>query len=158
MKTQPKSAQLESLERARLRLWLRMLKATHLIKEQIRRDLREEFGATLPQFDVMSALARYPQGLKMSEISELLRVSNGNITGIVDRLTEEGLALREAAPGDRRAHLVRMTPKGDALFKQQADAHRRWIGDMLDGFDAPEAAALTERLDRLIHAIDPKGN
>ena len=56
----------------------------------------------------------------MSEISKMLRVSNGNITGIVDKLTDEGLALRVAVPGDRRAQLVRLTPKGVQVFNEHA--------------------------------------
>ena len=58
----------------------------------------------------------------MSEISNMLRVSNGNITGIVDKLTEEGLALRVAVPGDRRAQSVRLTPKGVQVFNEHAAA------------------------------------
>ena len=118
-----------------LRLWLRLLKSSRIIEDEIRRRLRAEFNTTLPRFDVMSALSRYPEGLKMSEISGLLRVSNGNITGIVDRLTEEGLALRVAVPGDRRANLVRLTQKGTKTFTEQAVAHESWIDALLGNLD-----------------------
>jgi len=91
----------EPLSKERLRLWLKLLKASNLVEEEIRRRLRAQHASTLPRFDVMSALSRAPNGLKMSEISKLLRVSNGNITGIVDKLAEEGFALRVSVPGDR---------------------------------------------------------
>ena len=91
------------ISKERLRLWLKLLKTSSLVEDEIRRRLRRDLNSTLPRFDVMSALARSQDGLKMSEISKRLRVSNGNITGIVDKLTEEGLALRVAVPGDRRA-------------------------------------------------------
>ena len=110
MKTNPKADQSEDpIAKERLRLWLKLLKASSLIEDEIRRRLRAEFKSTLPRFDVMSALERAPEGLKMSEISKRLRVSNGNITGIVDKLTEEGLALRVSVPGDRRANLIHLT-------------------------------------------------
>ena len=122
-----------------------------------RRRLREGHDTTLPRFDVMSALYRFPKGLKMSEISALLRVSNGNITGIVDRLTEEGLALRVAVPGDRRAFHVRLTPKGRETFAAQATDHEAWIHAMLAGLDDDDTDGMIQRLDHLIGAIECKG-
>ena len=70
--------------RARLRLWLRLLKSTRSVEADLRERLRREFASTLPRFDVMAALSRFEMGLKMSEISGVLRVSNGNVTGIAD--------------------------------------------------------------------------
>ncbi|MDF1717161.1 MAG: MarR family transcriptional regulator [Antarcticimicrobium sp.] len=146
----------EPLSKSRLRLWLKLLKASNLIEDQIRRRLREQYQSTLPRFDVMSALARSPEGLKMSQISEMLRVSNGNVTGIVDRLTDEGLALRVAVPGDRRASLVRLTPKGQAAFAEHAAAHESWIDDMLDGLNADDVAGMIRRLDYLNNTLEEK--
>lgn len=144
----------QSVSKARLRLWLKLLKASSLIEDEIRRRLRNEFNWTLPRFDVMSALARSPDGLKMSEISQMLRVSNGNITGIVDKLSEEGLALRVAVPGDRRANLVRLTPKGQNVFTQHAEVHEAWIDEILSGLDAEDVDGMIGRLDRLSEALE----
>jgi len=142
------------LSKSRLRLWLKLLKASGLIEDEIRRRLRAEFNWTLPRFDVMSALARSPDGLKMSEISRLLRVSNGNITGIVDKLTEEGLALRVSVPGDRRANLVRLTPRGKELFTEHAAVHEAWIDEILSGLNDDDIAGMIRRLDHLTEALD----
>ena len=137
-----------------LRLWLRLLKSSRIIEDEIRRRLRAEFNTTLPRFDVMSALSRYPEGLKMSEISGLLRVSNGNITGIVDRLTEEGLALRVAVPGDRRANLVRLTQKGTKTFAEQAVAHESWIDALLSNLDEQATKTMISGLDTLVATLE----
>ncbi|TDK47455.1 MarR family winged helix-turn-helix transcriptional regulator [Antarcticimicrobium luteum] len=144
----------EPMSKMRLRLWLKLLKASNLIEDQIRRRLREDFQTTLPRFDVMSALARSPEGLKMSQISDMLRVSNGNVTGIVDRLTDEGLALRVAVPGDRRASQVRLTAKGKRTFAEQAAAHETWIDDMLDRLDADDVEGMIRRLDYLNDTLE----
>lgn len=64
------------------------------LEQELRDRLRREHNTTLPRFDVMSALSRHPEGLKMSQLSGVLRVSNGNVTGIADRLSEEGLVER----------------------------------------------------------------
>ncbi|MEL6452321.1 MAG: MarR family transcriptional regulator [Pseudomonadota bacterium] len=135
-----------SASKDRLRLWLRLLKATRLIEARLRERLRSEFDTTLPRFDLMAALSRHPDGLKMSALSGVLRVSNGNVTGIVDRLTVERLVERVPVPGDRRAMVVRLTPAGQAEFARQAADHERWVDELLAGFSADEARRLATRL------------
>ena len=150
-------SQVQSLEKneepdtkARLRLWLRLLKLSSGIEGELRKLLRDDHGTTLPRFDVMAALYRYPNGLKMSELSDHLRVSNGNVTGILDRLTEEGLALRVAIPGDRRAHLACLTPKGRAVFADLAEFHENWINDLLQGLSKEEVDTVSTLLEQAL--------
>ena len=114
-------------------VWLKLLKANATIETALRRNLREDHATTLPRFDVMSVLSRHSQGLKMSKISELLRVSNGNVTAIVDRLVEDGLVDRQQVPGDRRAIEIRLTKKGQVAFEEQAADHKAWIEELLSG-------------------------
>jgi len=130
--------------KARLRLWLKLLKVTHATEAELRRRLRDDHNTTLPRFDVMAALARHPEGLKMSELSHYLRVSNGNVTGIVDRLTEDGLALRVAVAGDRRAQVARLTPRGVEVFDALAEQHEAWVDAHLAAL-SPEDADLIRR-------------
>ncbi len=87
-------------------------------------------------------------GLRMSHISGLLRVSNGNVTGIVDRLEGEGLAERCPVPGDRRAFSVRLTPSGLADFEQLACAHEKWVDELLGNITADEATELSAFIGR----------
>lgn len=90
----------------------------------------------------MAALSRFSDGLKMSQLSGVLRVSNGNVTGVVDRLAEDGFAIRVAVAGDRRASLVRLTPKGRHEFAAQAAAHETWIDDLLSEFTPDDLSAV----------------
>ena len=150
-------SQVQSLEKneeqdtkTRLCLWLRLLKLSSGIEGELRKRLRADHGTTLPRFDVMAALYRYPDGLKMSDLSDHLRVSNGNVTGILDRLTEEGLALRVAIPGDRRAHLACLTPKGRAVFSDLAKFHENWINDLLQGLSMEEAETVSTLLEQAL--------
>jgi len=140
----------EPLSKARLRVWLKLLKSVNGIEAEIRRNLREGHGTTLPRFDVMSALSRFPDGLRMSELSTYLKVSNGNVTGIVDKLTEEGLALRVAVPGDRRSQIARLTPKGKAAFEALAQHHEAWIDDLLGDLSGEDIEALAKHLDVIL--------
>ena len=148
----------EPASKERLRLWLRLLKASRTIEAELRENLRLEFASTLPRFDVMAALSRYDEGLKMSQLSNVLRVSNGNVTGIVDRLAEDGLLVRVPVPGDRRASLVRMTQRGHEEFARQAAAHEAWINEMLEDFSVSEASDIANRLDLLEASLTAKGD
>ena len=135
-----------SAHKDRLRLWLRLLKVVRGIEHQVRDNLRRDFDTTLPRFDVLSALSRHPGGLKMSQLSDVLRVSNGNVTGIADRLGDEGLVERVPVPGDRRAMILRITTAGQAEFARQAKAHEGWINQMLKDVTAEDARAMAARL------------
>jgi len=146
----------DQLSKARLRLWLKLLKSVNGIEAEVRRNLRDGHNTTLPRFDVMSALARFPEGLKMSDLSTYLKVSNGNVTGIVDKLTEEGLAERVAVPGDRRAQQARLTDKGREAFQNLAQHHENWINDLLDGWSPDDIDALSARLEVVLNRPNQK--
>ena len=148
--------QTDSGSKERLRLWLRFLKASRTIEAQLRENLRVEFASTLPRFDVMAALSRYEDGLKMSQLSKVLKVSNGNVTGIVDRLAEDGMIVRVPVPGDRRASLVRMTTRGQEDFATQAAAHETWINEMLQEFTPEQASEIALRLEQLDKSLQEK--
>jgi len=136
----------------KLRLWVRLLRAVRVVEVDLRRRLRAEFGETLPRFDVMAALARQTSGMTMTEVSRFLMVSNGNVTGIIDRLVTEGLVVRIADAQDRRATFVRLTPKGLRHFARMADAHEGWVNEILAGFDGEQSQALIGSLDALTAA------
>ena len=61
---------------------------------------------TLPRFDLMAQLDKAPNGMTLGELSQRMMVSNGNVTGLVERLVEQGLleppALRRTT-GARRS-------------------------------------------------------
>ncbi|MGL5735724.1 MAG: MarR family transcriptional regulator, partial [Beijerinckiaceae bacterium] len=78
----------------KLRLWLRLLRSTRAIESELRERLRLEFSETLPRFDVMAALWKCGEAISLTTLSRMLMVSNGNITGIVDRLVLDGSIMR----------------------------------------------------------------
>src|SRR5581483_3298725 len=103
----------EPASKQKLRLWIRLLRASRAIEAELRQRLRTECGTRLPKFDVMSALDRKGTGMTMTELSRFLMVSNGNITGIIDRLVAEGLVVRLAHEGPTR-HVRAAHPQGCA--------------------------------------------
>ena len=131
-----------------LRLWLRLLTCSHTIEQTIAQRLRDEFGSTLPRFDMLSALDRAGEaGLTMGEVSRMLMVSNGNVTGLAQRLKADGLI--EHLPGaDRRVQRVRLTADGRTRFAAMAAAHERWIEGLLADLTGSEADDLIRLLEQ----------
>jgi DNA-binding MarR family transcriptional regulator len=145
-------------DKLELRVWLRLLTCASLIERRVRAGLREEFGVTLPRFDVLAQLDRAPEGLSMGELSDHLMVSNGNVTGLVDRLVEEGLISRTPSASDRRQSRVKLTPAGKRAFDAMTPQHERWIDDMFAGLSRQEMAQLLELLAKLKRSVVEGGN
>ncbi len=140
-----------------LRLWLKLLSCTTVIENWLRNKLRAEFHTTLPRFDVLAALDRHPEGLRMGELSRYLLVSNGNVTGIVQRLEEEGLIAREQAPTDRRAIHVRLTDKGKRRFAEWAREHEGWVDSLFAALSTEEMEQLMDHLRHLQESLAERG-
>ena len=111
--------------KAELRLWLRLLTCTTLIESEVRRRLRDSFDVTLPRFDLMAQLDRAPNGMTLGELSQRMMVSNGNVTGLVERLVEQGLIDRRPAPNDRRAQIVTPHRRGAPNLPRHGARQRR---------------------------------
>jgi DNA-binding MarR family transcriptional regulator len=138
-----------------LRIWLRLLTCTQLIERQVRSRLREQFGTTLPRFDLMAQLERHPEGLKMNELSRLLMVTGGNVTAIVDQLEKEGLVERVDEPADRRAFRIHLTRAGERTFAEMAGAHEEWVVELFAGMSRREQDDLLRLLAKVKqHAVE----
>ena len=135
--------------RPELRLWLRLLATANLIEREIRRRLAERFDTTLPRFDLMAQLYKAGDGMILGDLSRRMMVSNGNVTGLVDRLVSDGQVEREAHPRDRRATVVRLTPAGRRAFAAMAAEHEAWVAEAFAGLQPGDTAALMSGLARL---------
>ena len=142
-----------------IRLWLRMLATNRLVETRTRRLLQERYATTLPRFDLMAQLERFPKGLRMNELSKRMMVTGGNVTGITDMLEREGLVERVADPADRRAWLVRLTRAGRKAFAAMAAEHERWVVEAFAELSAREMSAMAALLARLkSHVRSLEGN
>lgn len=140
-------------ERAILRTWLRMLACTNIIEGRVRGALREKFDTTLPRFDLLAQLdaatVEAPRGLTMSELSRRLMVTNGNLTGLVDRLVREGLVARVVSPPDRRAQMISLTAAGKDALDAMIPDHASWLGEMFAGLNNADRRQLHSLLGKL---------
>ena len=135
--------------RLELRLWLRLLTCTTMIEGEIRRRLRREFGVTLPRFDLMAQLDKASDGMTLSDLSKRMMVSNGNLTGLVERLVASGHVARRASETDKRAQLISLTDLGRAEFRAIAQSHEDWIAGMFRGLNREGRKHLMDSLSAL---------
>ena len=129
-----------------VRLWLRMLACTNRIENFVRQNLQAKFETTLPRFDLMAQLERAPAGLKMSELSQRMMVTGGNVTGITDGLEKEGLVVREVDTADRRVFRVKLSAEGQRQFRRMATEHEQWVIELFEGVSMKHKNQLVELL------------
>ena len=150
------NASVDAPSKQSLRLWIRLISTTNLLEQQIRSRLRKKFNITLPQFDVLAMLERTRKKLTMTELSRELMVSNGNITGVVDRLVREELVERLESTTDRRIQYITLTRKGRKTFDRIAKAHEEWVSELLSGLVQEETIHLSEQLRHVKTRINEK--
>ncbi|WP_051083719.1 MarR family winged helix-turn-helix transcriptional regulator [Thiomonas sp. FB-6] len=138
-----------------LRLWLRLLACHNLLESELRTRMREVFDTSLARFDLMSQLYRYPDGLRMREVSKLLMVTGGNVTGLADRLVAEGLVERRDDPTDRRAYHLCLTRQGRTQFARMAAQHEQWVVSLLAPLGEQNLSELHELLGGLKNQLAP---
>jgi len=132
--------------RPELRLWLRLLTCTTMIEREIRRRLNERFQITLPRFDLLAQLDKSPEGMTLGEISRRMMVTNGNVTGLVARIADQGYVERHRDATDGRAQRIVMTAKGHEDFTRMAREHGAWITELLGDIEPGEREVLMSLL------------
>jgi DNA-binding MarR family transcriptional regulator len=84
--------------------------------------------------------------MRLSDLSRRMMVTNGNITGLVDRMVESGHLKRRASATDGRAQLVSLTPLGRSEFETIAAEHQDWIAHLFADLDRKTIAELLRLL------------
>jgi DNA-binding MarR family transcriptional regulator len=82
----------------------------------------------------------------MSQLSKELMVSNGNITGVVDRLEKNDLVVRTRPKHDRRVQYIELTDTGKNEFKRMARQHERWIDELFSGMSVEDMQRMQKLL------------
>jgi len=88
------------------------LHASIMLKAKIEEILQEETGLLLADHEALLNLIAAERPLRMSDIAQLLTLSRGGTTKVIDRLEALGYAARTPDAVDRRATVVEITPEG----------------------------------------------
>jgi DNA-binding MarR family transcriptional regulator len=141
------------LSRYTTSLWIRFLRFNLVSNKKLQDDL-ERLDLTSPQFYVLATIG-YAGGLPFGEIGEKMMVTVSNLTGIVDRLEEKRLVVRERDARDRRVVRVTLTEKGLKVYKNTIPLFEKSISQFfspLNKIQQKELAALLRKLIRVSSA------
>lgn len=120
-----------------------------------------QFGISRAQWGVLVRLDR-SEGLKQTELAEMLDLQPISLTRLLDRLAENGLIERRADPNDRRANRLYLTPAARPLLTELADLGHDMMDAVLEGLDDEASARLLRDLgtmkDNLRAAIGRNAN
>ena len=141
-------------EKEGLRLWLRIVSCSQMVEQEIRTMLRDKFDTTLPRFELLSALERVPDGLSMGELSSWLMVTKGNVTGIAERLSEDGFIKRNPIPTDRRSFCVTLTPEGKKAYKEMEEQYESLLDKLFSGVSLDDSDMFTGVLAKVKEEVE----
>ncbi len=120
-----------------------------------------QFGISRAQWVVLMRLDR-SEGLKQSELAEILDLQPISLTRLLDRLAENGLIERRPDPNDRRANRLYLMPAARPLLIQLGDLGQEMMSEVLDGVDKETRERLLRNLtamkDNLRAAIGGSGS
>jgi DNA-binding MarR family transcriptional regulator len=104
---------------------------------------------TAAQFNVMNLLADQKDGLRASDLAESLIVDPSNVTGLLKRMTRDGLVIDLENKDDRRQRIVALTAKGRALWSKASRDYEKCLQILENLFSEKEKALAEEVLLRL---------
>jgi len=122
------------------RVWFRYIRLHQALYSEVATRLRV-IGLSVPQFDVLSTLTER-EGMSQRELADRLYVTKGNVSGLIDRLVEAGLVVRQATPDDRRSHSLYLTGEGVRLARLGMETHNRFMAETLGQLKADDVAML----------------
>jgi len=104
-----------------------------------------QFGMTRAQWVVLARLDRF-EGLKQSELAEMLDLQPISLTRLLDRLCDSGLIERRADPNDRRAKRLFLTPAARPLLERLADLGEDLLATALAGVERESVEQMVAQL------------
>jgi DNA-binding MarR family transcriptional regulator len=133
----------------RIGAWRTFLRAHAQVVRRLERELQDQQGMALTDYDVLVQLARSDQRrLRMSELADRLLLSRSGATRLVDRLVADGLIERVSCDEDRRGQWAALTDAGHRRLREAAPTHVRGVAThFLDRLSTDELAALERMLD-----------
>lgn len=147
-----------SADREALRAWLSLLATGGALKKSIDAAFRAHFGLSISRFDALAAIERAgPDGLRAGELSQRLMVTEGNVTQLTAALSENGLIWRSVCRSDGRVAIFRLTKKGQSVFADMAQAHRRWVGAAFADLTGAQLADFRKLLGKVNFTVERSG-
>src|SRR5574338_326014 len=136
----------------RLESWRTFLRAYTQVRRHLERELEDEQGMSLAEYEVLLVLAySADRQMRMSDLAEMLLLSRSGATRLIDRLEAVELVQRVSCDTDRRGQWAQLTDAGYERLRAASPTHLRGIAEhFLDRIAADELSALQGTLERVV--------
>ena len=126
--------------------WRGLLRMTSQLNARMNRQLQDEYGISLTDYDVLVVLSEAPTGrLRVFEIADALAWEQSRVSHQLARMATRGLIARQECPSDARGAFAVLTGTGRATIERAAPAHVETVRQLVfDGLGPGRLAALTE--------------
>jgi len=136
------------------RLFFRLYQSANLLHKTGTKALEgTSANTTTQQWAIIGALVRpgSSEGIAVGELTRFLLVSRQNLTGMLSRMERDGIVERIVSPSDSRSRLIRLTEKGEKLWRDEMQGP---IGEFyrtaLAGFSNTDKIHAIHYLDKLL--------
>ncbi len=143
--------------RVETRIWLHILALESTIFSRLNSALGAEFGLSVAKFEFLAQVERYPEGITLGKISENLKVTSGNVSGLVQRLLADDLITKQMSQEDRRSFIVRFSPKGRQVFEKANALHKAKLAECFAEIPLGELEDTLAALGALSARVRPAG-
>jgi MarR family 2-MHQ and catechol resistance regulon transcriptional repressor len=137
-----------------LSLWVKLARAHDTVNHLTAINIRL-FGLTPAQFGAIECLGHLGPML-IGDLTRKHLVTGGNMTVVVDNLAKEGFVERVVSKEDRRAFIVKLTPKGKRLFDKTFVQHAEYVATLVSGLTEEEQTDLGRLLKKLGTGLQQK--
>jgi len=127
------------------------------LRRALRMSIRTDYpweSLPMAHVELMQALGDRPEGARVGELAQTLRLAQNTVSGLVQQLFEKGFVERTPEPADRRAVRITLAKLGRAQLDSWIAAHERRIDDALSRLTPEDREALTRAVLPLGHLVD----
>jgi DNA-binding MarR family transcriptional regulator len=137
------------------RAWRGLLQMTSQLNARMNRQLQDDYGVSLADYDVLVALSEAPEGrLRVFEIAGALAWEQSRVSHQLARMQRRGLVARQECQADARGAFVVLTEAGRAAIERAAPAHVETVRELVfDGLSRDQLAALTAITSRVLDRL-----
>lgn len=136
--------------------WIRLMRVQSRVLDGVEQDLKRAGFPPLAWYDALMELSRSLNGeLRPVELEKQMLIPQYSTSRLIDRLVDEGLAIRRECKMDKRGLFVEITPAGRELHKKMGSAYavaiEKHVGSKLTDADAAKLCGLLDRLGCACH-------
>ncbi len=137
------------------RAWRGLLRMTSQLNARGNRQLQDEYGISLADYEVLVVLSEAPEGrLRVFEVADALAWEQSRVSHQLARMQRRGLVARENCASDARGAFAVLTAAGRAAIERAAPAHVELVRQLVfDGLSHDQLAALTEITARVLDRL-----